>query len=131
MADFENDYIMRVIRDTVRFIATVAFGRTDLMVDIDASGKAQCGSVPPATLMYCDMLALLEQGDINGAEDMLYERMDTSDPDYLEAGLAFYHRLTELTDDELEDRNYSREEILDGLHELSERFGIYGIDQFD
>ena len=131
MADFERDYIMRVIRDMVRFISTMAFGRTDLMVDIDAANKAESGSVPPSTLVYADMLKLLEQGDINGAEDMLYEKLDTSDSGYLEAGLAFYHKLTDISDDELEAQNYSREEIMDGLRELSDRFGIYGLEQFE
>lgn len=131
MANFENDYIMRMIRDMVRFIATVAFGRTDLMVDIDDINKADTGRVPPSTLMYADMLALLEKGNICGAEDMLYEQMDTSDMGYLEAGLAFYHKLTELDDDELESCNYSREEILDGLRELSDIFGISGLEQFE
>lgn len=131
MANFENDYIMRTIRDMVRFIATLAFGRTDLMVDIDTVNRSEAGRVPPASLMYADMLRLLEQGDINGAEDMLYEQLDTSDPDYLEAGLAFYHRLTEYDDNELESRNYSREEILDGVRDLSDMFGITGLEQFD
>ena len=131
MANFENDYIMRMIRDMVRFIATMAFGRTDLMVDIDDVNKAESGAVPPATLMYADMLALLGKGDINGAENLLYEQLDTADSDYLEAGLAFYHKLTELSDDELESRDYSREEILDGLKELSEMFGICGLEQFE
>jgi len=131
MANFENDYIMRMIRDMVRFIATMAFGRTDLMVDIDTVNRSEMGRVPPATLMYADMLRMVEQGDINGAEDLLYEQLDTSDTDYLEAGLAFYHRLTELGDDTLESCDYSREEILDGLRELSDMFGIYGLEQFE
>lgn len=130
MANFENDYIMRMIRDMVRFIATMAFGRTELMVDFDANSTG-IGSVPPSTLMYADMLDMLEKGDINGAENLLYERLDTSDTGYLEAGLAFYHKLTELSDDELESRDYSREEILDGIRELSEMFGICGLEQFE
>jgi len=130
MANFENDYIMRVIRDMVRFIATISFGRTDLMVDMDNVNRMDVGTVPPASLMYADMLAMLEQGDINGAEDLLYERLDPTDPDYLEAGLAFYHRLTDIDDETLEECGYSREEILEGLHYLSGQFGITGLEQF-
>ena len=130
MADFERDYVMRVIRDMVRFISTVVFGRTELMVDIDSSTKAEIGIVPPSAAMYAEMLRMVERGDINGAEDMLYEQLDTSDIGYLEAGLAFYHRLTDISDRELEAADYSREEILDGIHELSDMFGIDGLDQF-
>ncbi len=130
MADFERDYVMRVIRDMVRFISTVVFGRTELMVGIDSTTKAEVGTVPPYVTMYTEMLRLVEQGDINGAEDMLYEQVDTSDIGYLEAGLAFYHRLTDISDNDLEAADYSREEILDGIHELSDMFGIDGLDQF-
>ena len=130
MADFERDYVMRVIRDMVRFISTVVFGRTELMVDIDSTTKAEVGTVPPSVTMYTELLRMVEQGDINGAEDLLYEQIDPSDIGYLEAGLAFYHKLTDISDRELEACNYSREEILDGIHELSEMYGIDGLDQF-
>lgn len=130
MADFERDYVMRVIRDMVRFISTVVFGRTELMVDVDSTTKVGIGTVPPSVTMYTEMLRMVEQGDINGAEDLLYEQIDPSDIGYLEAGLAFYHKLTDISDRELESCNYSREEILDGIHELSDMYGIDGLDQF-
>ncbi len=130
MADFERDYVMRIIRDTVRFVCTVVLGKTEPVVDIDCMEKATVGTVPPSTLMYAEMMKLVDQGDINGAEDLLYERLDTTDTGYLEAGLAFYHKLTELSDDDLESNDYSREEVLDGVHELSRMFGIEGLDQF-
>jgi len=121
---------MRIIRDTVRFVCTVVLGKTEPVVDIDCMEKATVGTVPPSTLMYAEMMKMVEQGDINGAEDLLYERLDTTDTGYLEAGLAFYHKLTELSDDDLESNDYSREEVLDGVHELSRMFGIEGLDQF-
>lgn len=130
MADFERDYVMRVIRDMVRFVSTVVLGRTEPVVDMEPVNKAGASSLPPAARMYAEMLRLVEQGDINDAEDMLYDRLDPSDTGFLEAGLAFYHQLTEICDERLESCDYSREEILDGVHELCGRFGIDGLDQF-
>lgn len=130
MADFERDYVMRIIRDMVRFITTVVFGRTEPYVDTECLSKADAGSVPPSVTTYAEIIRMVDEGDINGAEDLLYERLDTTDTGYLEAGLAFYRHLTELSDRQLEECDYSREEVLDGLHELSRMYGIEGLDQF-
>jgi len=130
MADFERDYVMRVIRDMVRFVSTVVLGRTEPVVDIDPVSKAQAADLPPASALYSELLELAEEGNVNDAEDLLYERLDSSDSSYLEAGLAFYQHLTGISDAQLEEWDYSREEILDGVHELCSQFGIDGLDQF-
>ena len=130
MADFERDYVMRIIRDMVRFITTIVFGRTEPYVDIESLSKADAGTVPPSVTMYAELMRMVDEGDINGAEDTLYEQLDPTDTGYLEAGLAFYYHLTELSDSRLEECDYSREEVLDGLHELSRTYGIEGLDQF-
>jgi len=130
MADFERDYVMRVIRDMVRFVSTVVLGKTEPAVDMEPAVKAGTSSLPPSAQLYADMLKLADQGNINDAEDLLYDRLDSTDTGYLEIGLAFYHYLTEISDDRLESCDYSREEILDGVHELCSCFGIDGLDQF-
>jgi len=50
--------------------------------------------------------------------------MDSSDLRYAELGLDFYQQLNHLDDAYLEDHNYSREEVQQGLQYLSKTFGI-------
>ncbi|NLI60004.1 MAG: hypothetical protein GX375_01070 [Clostridiales bacterium] len=61
---------------------------------------------------------------INEAENLLFERMDSSDIKVLSIELDFYSRLNELSDEKLEEGAFSREEIKEGLGDLLEVFGI-------
>lgn len=68
------------------------------------------------------------KGDINGAENELLMNMEEDDPDYLELALTFYLHLNDMDVDYLDDHDYSREEILDGLKSLAEDWGVTGLE---
>lgn len=53
--------------------------------------------------------------------------MKEEDKTYLELALSFYLYLNDFDDDFLDDHDYSREEILDGIRMLGEDWGITGI----
>lgn len=73
---------------------------------------------------------MVDAGDINGAENELYEALDVTDRNYLEMALAFYMYLNQLDDNTLYTANYSREEIVDGINSVSAQFGISGFEHF-
>ena len=73
---------------------------------------------------------MVDAGDINGAENELYEALDVTDRSYLEMALAFYMYLNQLDDNTLYTANYSREEIVDGINSVSAQFGISGFEHF-
>ena len=53
---------------------------------------------------------------------------EADDPDYLELALTFYLHLNDMDVDYLDDHDYSREEILDGLKSLAEDWGVTGLE---
>lgn len=55
---------------------------------------------------------------------MLFEEVDTNDIKYLELALDFYNRLNEMDDEFLENNNFSRKEVEEGLKDLLKEFGI-------
>ncbi len=59
-------------------------------------------------------------GQFGRAEDILFEVID-QDPAHLEAGMAFYQRLSTLDDAALERGGLPREEVNEGLQELQKR----------
>jgi hypothetical protein len=73
------------------------------------------------------VVTLLQEGDINGAEDALFEGVDPDDRGIYEVGLDFYDRLNQMTDKELSQLDFSREEIRDGLTDWSEEYGCDGL----
>ena len=73
---------------------------------------------------------MADEGDINGAENELYEELDTEDKSYLEMALAFYMHLNQFDDGTLFEAGYSREEIVEGINTAAAQFGISGFEHF-
>ena len=81
-----------------------------------------------ADRLFKKVIGLADEGDINGAENELLMNMEDDDPDYLELALTFYLYLNDMDVDYLDDHDYSREEILDGLKSLAEDWGVTGLE---
>lgn len=123
---YQDDYVMRTISDLVRAIARLALGKGDISYELPASAADY--SAPDR--LYAQLRELTAHGQINEAENTLYEALDDTDLDYLELALAFYMDLNALDDDQLYTANYSREEIVEGINSVSAQFGITGFEHF-
>lgn len=123
---YQDDYVMRTISDLVRAIARLALGKNDIDYELPEDEKADTGR----DAVYRKLSRMVDEGDINGAENELYEELDTSDISYLEMALAFYMDLNRLKDEDLYTANYSREEIVEGINSVSAQFGISGFENF-
>ena len=122
----QNDYVMRTISDLVRAIAGLALGKSDIDYELPASEEKDL----PVDRLYRRLQAMADAGDINDAENLLYEELDTGDKGYLEAALAFYMHLNQFGDEYLYTANYSREEIVEGINNVAAEFGISGFEHF-
>jgi len=73
------------------------------------------------------LTVLLAQHKVNEAEQVLFDTLDETgafDPRMIDAALWFYRRLSEWTDDDLAKADWRRDEILEGLQALAERYSI-------
>ena len=122
----QDDDVMRTITDLVRTIAGVALGKNEIDYELPSLDDAYT----PADRIYRHLKEMVDAGDINGAENELYEALDVTDRNYLEMALAFYMYLNQLDDNTLYTANYSREEIVDGINSVSAQFGISGFEHF-
>lgn len=75
-------------------------------------------------LLYKELVNLIENLNINQAENLLFEKIETHDIKYLEIAIDFYDRLNELSDEQLEKGDFTREEIKIGLSDALKLFGI-------
>ena len=108
--DYEQDYILRVIRDSIRMIAKLVLGKNTVTYEWKAEG------VSPSSDDFCGrLLAMADKGQINEAENLLYETLDTSSLTDIETALIFYQHLAEYSVSFLEKHDYSPEEIKLGL----------------
>lgn len=115
----QDDYILRQVEGLTRFLAKVLLGKDTISYHIidDASHS-------DTDLLFYRLRELESSGGINEAEELLFDELESGNERYLEVALDFYSRLNELSDEELEARNFSREEILDGIKEAGKMFGI-------
>jgi len=66
---------------------------------------------------------LTEKCKINEAENLLFEMLDSDNNDHFVLAIDFYKRLNSLSDNDLEQADFSREEIIKGLGEVCSIFG--------
>ncbi len=118
---FEQDYVMRLIKEMVRAILKLLFN-----IDTE-SPTIELLENQEETEKLESLLDLVDAGQINDAENRLYDLTAADDMSSLEIALLFYSYLNDKTDDFLEDHNFSRNEIKSGLEHVTERFGLNSI----
>ena len=120
----QDDYILRQIREMVRAVMKMLF-------QVDAPELTPEILEDKETKETLEgLVALMEEGRIDEAENRLYDLTSgegDEDRHNLEAGLLFYYILNGKDDDFLEEHDFSREEIMTGIQDLANRYGLSGI----
>lgn len=141
--EYENDFIMRQVRDMVRMLAKVLFGKNTATYEyhedylhensLDNGEKNQTAGDQKkeknlaSDRLYSQLVSMVDAGEINEAENLLSDELDQDEDGYFEAALGFYDYLNTLPDEFLEEHDYSREEVKDGAQSLAERKGLGGL----
>lgn len=120
--DYEQDYVMRLIKQMMQALAKIIFKKTD-----EEEINETILTTGPEGGKEIDLFHMADNGQINEAENLLYEHLDTSDMSQLRNAFAFYEHINEYQNDFLEEHNYSREEVLEGIKNISEEFGVLGV----
>lgn len=113
---YEQDYVMRIIRDMIRFLAKVLLDKEEIGYERQNENYTD--------YLHNQLLEFIEKGKINEAENLLWNNLDLKNKDHIVLALDFYTRLNDMSDEFLENNNFSREEIQMGLQEIAKRFGI-------
>lgn len=121
---FEQDYIMRQIHQFIRVLVKMLFNidseipTSQLLEYTNSKGTAE------------DLLRKIDDGNINEAENELFELIEDKSKDGLFTGIVFYSHLNDKDDDFLESNDFSRDEVEDGIRHLLSEYDIDGIDGF-
>ncbi len=114
----KQDYILRIIDQVIDLIIENAFGfkkKEELSENFSNTENS--------TEKYNKLKFLVDEGKINDAENMLFEILNNNNLDDLKIALLFYDYLNSKSDEFLNDNNFSREEIKEGLIDISKKFG--------
>lgn len=117
---FQNDYIMRMIREIIRtlvkLLCNIDLEKTeDLQLDAEAAKK---------------LLSLKRSVDnslVEKAENDLLEGLNVENKQDFLVALLFYQYLNEKSNDFLSASNFSREEVEEGLKTVVKLYGYEGV----
>ena len=115
---FEQDYIMRLIKEMIRTILKLLFN-----IDSEKPTVELLENYEEKSTLET-FLNMVDAGDINGAENRIFAIVDTGDKDSLELVLLFYSYLNDKPDEFLAENNFSRKEIQDDLKYILSRYGL-------
>lgn len=117
---YEQDYIMRLIKEMVRAILKILFN-----IDTESPSSELLGDVEEKQTLE-SLLDMIDEGRINEAENSLYDSIENMDKSGLEIALLFYSYLNDKSDEFLEEHDFNREEVKQGLEDITSRYGISG-----
>lgn len=116
----EKDYIMRMIKEMVRVLFSLAFGKKFVSVELERENKYEVAGNPLE-----DLMRMVDLGQINEAENLLLEDLDYNRKEEVMAAALFYQYVSEKDTEFLEKHDYSDEEVIFGLRQLMEK-AVFG-----
>lgn len=118
---FEQDYIIRLIKEMIRAILKLLFNiDTDNPIEDLLEDKESRDALEK-------LFDMVDNGNINEAENQIYDITSDNSMANLEVALLFYSYLNDKDDDFLQKNDFCRDEIKSGITELVSRYELAGI----
>ena len=109
----EKDYIMRMIKEMVRILFSIIYGKKYVSVELEKENKYEVSGKNLKSF-----LDMIDSGQINEAENILLDNIDYANNDEVMAAALFYQYLSEKDSEFLINNNYTKEEVLSGFKQL-------------
>ena len=107
----EKDYIMRMIKEMVRVLFSLIFGKKYVSVELENKYEVSGKNLK-------DFLDMIDSGKINEAENILLDSIDYTDRNEVMAAALFYQYLSEKDSEFLKNNNYTKEEVMSDFKQL-------------
>lgn len=114
----EKDYLMRIMKEAISVLFSFLLGKTYVSVELERENHYQVSGRD-----LNGLLEMIDQGQINEAENILLGRLDYRNQHEVAAATLFYQYLSGEEESFLKQHNYSYEEVLDGLKQLIKKSG--------
>lgn len=118
----KQDYILRIVEQIITLIMERSLG-TGKKEEL----QNQISNDKNINYMYERLKYLIDTGNINESENQLFDFIKDNSLGYLRLALLYYDYLNSKSEEFLEKNNFSREEIKDGLLDISKNFGYENI----
>lgn len=116
--DIEQDYIMKLIQEIIKVVRTILLDRKKPEEVYNPDESTQIDALQNLAIRLAD------KGQINEAENLLFDKMNSVDNNQFYVLLAFYEHVNGYSDEFLLKHGYSREEIIQGITDVSRTYGV-------
>lgn len=113
---FEQDYVMRLVHEVIRTLIKLIFQK-----DIDDDEEYIFNE--QTKQKYELLKKLVDEGEIEEAENRLMEDLDNEKALNFETALMFYGYLNEKDNEFLETHHFSRKEVIEGIQFVAKHYG--------
>lgn len=114
----KQDYILRMIEELINILVKT-------LKDENKDKEEEINSFDVnSDELYLYLKELVDNKKINDAENYLFDKLNENNKKDFVSGMAFYKYLNEKDDEFLENCDYSREEVLEGMADLSKKYGF-------
>lgn len=118
----KQDWLLREIENLVQFVSRFMFNKDVTNYEInDLINNSE------SDVLFKEILRLLEKNKICEAENLIFKNIKEENLEYLKLAIDFYTRINEFSDEQLSMCNFSRDEIVEGLKEILEIYGVPSI----
>lgn len=114
----EQDYVMRIIKEMVRALLKLLFN-----IDTESPTAELLENAEEKEVLE-NLLNMVDAGDINGAENCIYDILSDGNRNHLAIAILFYSYLNDKSDEFLENNDFSREEVKSGIEEIASAVGL-------
>lgn len=113
---YRHDWLQQQINAIVEMLAFILFSKKSSAI-WDSAETTRINNI------QSEIDKLLAEGNINEAEEYLFDNYKP-DKEHLKVAIDFYTTINNYSDEELENLNFSRSEIKDGLSDVMEIYGL-------
>lgn len=118
----EKDYTMRMIKEIVKVLASLALGKKYAQVALPQENKYGISGGK-----FAQLKTMVDHGEMNEAENMLLDQIDYANKESIAELIFFYEYTDQKSLAFLKQHNYSQEEVLDGLRMLAGNMGYQDV----
>ena len=117
----EQDYIMKMIHQLIE----VLLG--DIFKEKERALEENINKSEDQAKKYNELKHLVDNYNVNQAENLLFENIDINNIEDFKLTLLFYEYVNNKDNEFLEKFNYTREEIGQGIKDISKKYGYENI----
>lgn len=112
---YDKDLVRNQVETLVNVASKILFAQNEVCYETQGDDTDK---------LYNELNRLIEARKFGDGEDLIFDNFDVANDRFIILAIDYYHRLNEFEDEVLEEADFEREEVRDGLKDFMKLCGI-------